>query len=62
MPITARITPFLWFDHQADEAARFYTVIFPNSRITRYGEVAFVHHHRPAGSVMPTDPWRLSWK
>ncbi len=27
------ITPFLWFDSKADEAARFYTSIFPNSRI-----------------------------
>ncbi|HEY4090448.1 MAG TPA: VOC family protein [Luteibacter sp.] len=29
-----RITPFLWFDTQAEEAAKFYTSIFPNSRIT----------------------------
>jgi len=29
-----RITPFLWFDHQAEEAARFYCGIFPDSRIT----------------------------
>ncbi len=36
-----RITPFLWFDTQAEEAAGFYTSVFPNSRIThvaRYGE------------------------
>jgi predicted 3-demethylubiquinone-9 3-methyltransferase (glyoxalase superfamily) len=35
------ITPFLWFDHQAEAAANFYISIFPNSRITgiaRYGE------------------------
>ncbi len=35
------ITPFLWFDHQAEEAANFYISIFPNSKITeiaRYGE------------------------
>ena len=34
------ITPCLWFDNQAEEAAEFYTSIFPNSRInavTRYG-------------------------
>lgn len=34
------ISPFLWFDHQAEEAARFYVSVFPNSRITeivRYG-------------------------
>jgi predicted 3-demethylubiquinone-9 3-methyltransferase (glyoxalase superfamily) len=36
-----KITPFLWFDDQAEEAAAFYTSIFPNSRITnltRYPE------------------------
>ena len=36
-----KITPFLWFDHQAEEAVEFYTSIFKNSRIgriTRYGE------------------------
>jgi predicted 3-demethylubiquinone-9 3-methyltransferase (glyoxalase superfamily) len=40
MPIQ-KITPFLWFDDQAEEAAAFYTSIFLNSRIlkvTRYGE------------------------
>jgi predicted 3-demethylubiquinone-9 3-methyltransferase (glyoxalase superfamily) len=38
-----RITPFLWFDGQAEEAARFYTSVFPNSRIVktaRYTESA----------------------
>jgi predicted 3-demethylubiquinone-9 3-methyltransferase (glyoxalase superfamily) len=37
-----RITPFLWFNDQAEEAANFYTSIFKNSKIgsiTRYGEV-----------------------
>ena len=46
-----KITPFLWFDSQAEEAARFYTSIFPNSRIvstTRYGEGAPM----PKGGVM----------
>ena len=36
-----KITPFLWFDTQAEEAARFYVSLFPNSRlgkISRYGE------------------------
>ena len=35
-----KITPFLWFDHQAEEAAAFYVSVFPNSRIlhvARYG-------------------------
>jgi predicted 3-demethylubiquinone-9 3-methyltransferase (glyoxalase superfamily) len=46
-----KITPFLWFDTQAEEAARFYVGLFPNSQITevtRYGEGA----PGPAGSVM----------
>ena len=55
MAATQRITPCLWFDDQGEEAARFYTGIFPNSRITtitRYGEAGFETHQRPAGSVM----------
>ena len=50
-----RITPCLWFADQAEEAARFYTGIFPRSRITsitRYGEAGQEVHGRPAGSVM----------
>ena len=34
MPIQ-KITPFLWFDHQAEEAAGFYTSIFPNSKVVK---------------------------
>ena len=47
----AKITPFLWFDTQAEEAARFYASIFPNSKVgkvSRYGEAG----PGPAGSVM----------
>ncbi|MBP7998384.1 MAG: VOC family protein [Chloroflexi bacterium] len=39
--IMQKITPFLWFDNQAEEAMNFYTTIFPNSKIShisRYGE------------------------
>jgi predicted 3-demethylubiquinone-9 3-methyltransferase (glyoxalase superfamily) len=46
-----KITPFLWFDNQAEEAAEFYVSIFPNSRITevsRYGDAG----PGPAGSAM----------
>jgi predicted 3-demethylubiquinone-9 3-methyltransferase (glyoxalase superfamily) len=46
-----KITTVLWFDDQAEEAAKFYTSIFKNSRIVnmaRYGEAA----PRPKGSVM----------
>ncbi len=38
-----KITPFLWFDDQAEEAMNFYVSLFKNSkagRITRYGEGA----------------------
>jgi predicted 3-demethylubiquinone-9 3-methyltransferase (glyoxalase superfamily) len=50
-----RITPCLWFDDQAEEAARFYAGIFPNSRIgeiSRYGEAGHEFHGKPPGSVM----------
>lgn len=46
-----KITPFLWFDHQAEEAVNFYTSIFKNSkvgRVARYGEAG----PGPKGSVM----------
>ena len=46
-----KITPFLWFDHQAEEAMHFYTSIFKHSKIgnvTRYGEAG----PGPAGAVM----------
>jgi predicted 3-demethylubiquinone-9 3-methyltransferase (glyoxalase superfamily) len=50
-----KITPFLWFDNQAEEAASFYTSIFTNSRITgvtRYDEAGAKASGRPAGTVM----------
>ena len=53
-----RIRPCLWFDSQAEEAARFYTGIFPNSeitRITRYSTAGYETHKRPAGSVMTVE-------
>jgi predicted 3-demethylubiquinone-9 3-methyltransferase (glyoxalase superfamily) len=46
-----KITPFLWFDNQAEEAAEFYVSIFKNSKIvgvTRYGEAG----PGPKGSAM----------
>jgi predicted 3-demethylubiquinone-9 3-methyltransferase (glyoxalase superfamily) len=46
-----KITPFLWFDHQAEEAAGFYVTLLPNSRIltvARYGASG----PGPEGSVM----------
>jgi predicted 3-demethylubiquinone-9 3-methyltransferase (glyoxalase superfamily) len=50
-----RITPCLWFDTQAEEAAQFYTAIFKNSKITsvtRYGDAGREIHGREAGTVM----------
>jgi len=50
-----KITPFLWFDDQAEEAARFYTSIFKNSkvgRILRYDAEAAKASGRPVGSVL----------
>lgn len=50
-----KITPFLWFDDKAEEAAKFYTSIFPNSRIVkvaRYGEAGAKASGREKGSVM----------
>jgi len=58
MATIPRITPCLWFDHQAEEAARFYVAIFTNSRIVqiaRYGKEGFEIHGRPAGSVMTVE-------
>ncbi|BCB25927.1 VOC family protein [Sulfurimicrobium lacus] len=53
-----RITPCLWFDTQAEEAAQFYCAIFPNSRIaniSRYGEEGHEIHGKPAGSVLTVE-------
>jgi predicted 3-demethylubiquinone-9 3-methyltransferase (glyoxalase superfamily) len=50
-----KITPFLWFDDQAEEAVKFYTSIFKNSkagRILRYDAEAAKASGRPAGSVL----------
>ena len=49
------ITPFLWFDSQAEEAANFYVSIFEDSAITsvsRYGEEGKEIHGKPPGSAM----------
>jgi predicted 3-demethylubiquinone-9 3-methyltransferase (glyoxalase superfamily) len=55
MPTTQRIHPCLWFDNEAEEAAKYYTGIFKNSKIgeiTRYGEAGRETHKRPPGSVL----------
>jgi predicted 3-demethylubiquinone-9 3-methyltransferase (glyoxalase superfamily) len=55
MSSAQRITPCLWFEDQAEEAASFYTGIFKDSRIgriSRYGEAGREVHGRPPGTVM----------
>lgn len=50
-----KITPFLWFDDNAEEAVKFYTSIFRNSRIvnvSRYSDAGARASGRPKGSVM----------
>lgn len=52
------IRPCLWFDHQAEDAAKLYTSIFKNSRIfdvTRYGKEGFEIHGCPEGSVLTVE-------
>ena len=50
-----KITPFLWFDDKAEEAANFYTSVFKNSKVgkvARYGEEGAKASGRPKGTVM----------
>lgn len=49
------ITPCLWFDHQAEDAAVFYTSLFDNSHIgtiSRFGKEGFEFHGQKEGTVM----------
>lgn len=59
MPIVSqKITPCLWFDTQAEEAAKFYCSIFKNSKIgtiSRYGKAGREIHGKEAGSVMAVE-------
>jgi predicted 3-demethylubiquinone-9 3-methyltransferase (glyoxalase superfamily) len=53
-----KITPFLWFDDKAEEAAKFYTSIFKNSKIeniARYGDAGAQVSGRPKGTVMTVE-------
>jgi predicted 3-demethylubiquinone-9 3-methyltransferase (glyoxalase superfamily) len=55
MQIASKIAPCLWFDNQAEEAAKFYTGVFRNSRIvatSRYGEAGQEVHRQKPGTVM----------
>jgi len=58
MPTVQRIAPCLWFDDQSEEAAKFYTSIFKNSKIvatTRYGEAGKDIHKKAPGSIMTVE-------
>ena len=58
MARSQKITPCLWFDDQAEEAARFYTSLFENASIglvTRYGREGFEIHGRPEGTAMTVE-------
>jgi len=53
-----KITPFLWYDDKAEEAANFYTSIFKNSKVlsvTRYEEAGAQASGRPKGSAMTVE-------
>ena len=53
-----KITPFLWFNDNAEQAVKFYTSVFKKSKIghiTRYGEEAAKCTGRPAGSAMTVE-------
>jgi predicted 3-demethylubiquinone-9 3-methyltransferase (glyoxalase superfamily) len=53
-----RIRPCLWFDTEAEEAAKLYISLFPDSgidAISHYGKEGFEIHKRPAGSVMTVE-------
>jgi predicted 3-demethylubiquinone-9 3-methyltransferase (glyoxalase superfamily) len=55
MPTLQKLTPCLWFDRQAEDAAKFYVGIFKGSKITqttRYVDAGQEVHRMPAGTVM----------
>lgn len=58
MATVSRITPCLWFDSNAEEAAKLYTSVFPNSKIgsiSRYSEAGREFHGKEPGSVLTVE-------
>lgn len=58
MAYLQKITPCLWFDTEAEQAAEFYISIFENSRILRrlhYIEAGYEVHGKPAGTIMTVE-------
>ena len=56
--VQQRISPCLWFNDQAEEAAKLYVLLFPNSKfgaIARYGEAGKEFHQKQPGSVMTVE-------
>src|SRR5262245_5965510 len=56
--ISPKIIPFLWFDHEAEEAAKFYVSVFKNSKlgkVSRYGKEGHEVHGMKAGTVMTAE-------
>lgn len=51
----SKITPFLWFDNQAEEAANFYTSVFPNSKILGVVHSSADTPAGPKGMVLTVD-------
>ena len=60
MATMQKITSNLWFNNQAEEAAKFYTSVFKNSRIgriARYGKEGQEVHRMPEGTVLTVEFW-----
>ena len=58
MTVTQKITPNLWFDTQAEEAATFYTSLFKNATVntrTYYGKEGYEVHGMPEGAALTVD-------
>lgn len=58
MATMQKITTNLWFDNQAEEAAKFYTTVFNNAKlgkITRYGKEGYEIHGKAPGTVLTVD-------
>jgi predicted 3-demethylubiquinone-9 3-methyltransferase (glyoxalase superfamily) len=56
--VAQKITPCLWFDNEAEEAAKFYVSVFKNSKlgaVSRYGKEGFEIHGRKEGTVMTAE-------
>jgi predicted 3-demethylubiquinone-9 3-methyltransferase (glyoxalase superfamily) len=55
MQLSSKIAPCLWFDSEGEEAARYYTGIFPESKIVKtayYGKAGFEQHQQKEGKVL----------